>query len=760
MALIEWKPVEGSYGSFADAGSNAIKAGALGAANILSAFQTGANLARRIDTNNLMRNLALAYDPKNLQSYNDALKLGAATYNNIDPETWQLLNGTYRAQQNAQLNAENLLLNQIAASPYQNEVNRAIANGEINKAIAANNALSKLNGTDGKPIRSDAIAFGNVDALRNSASNRELNALKGQAARAQLRALEDEALINDASASLAKKLLIYGPQISSGDPQLDAKQWYDIGQQLMSQLNINRLDEADRLNILESGIARAQKLMNSGYRERGASDAPLSGSWDITFTNPITGAQEIYSTPYSLSIGQELQRVVDEATGTEPASETVDVATRAAQVDAALSPLFTANPAQGTQSLLDMAQAAGIELPDVEEAKERIQQREQERQKILEARQKAINTLEERSLDPTNWIDALILNSANPISAASVNNTNSLLQSNLAVNEALGKLRRGEDITKSAIDSASSKTIEQVQQERREQQAAEASRQNVQAFTTLADTKQLADISEAGRVNNQINYTIARDTFQRHIQNANRLLQAKFDTGISPYSVNYMASAYTTVMNQKYGEAPYKLTSYNLGLMSPTGDGLLTEEDLTGATDDQLLEALYKSADYSSGERRDLRRLYNRYVGELSTGLTNEQARYLTLAILKSATEQNSFVMPFVGDNADFLEDTANKLFSKTKTLVNDSNSTIAKTYRAQAIGIDLMEKITAANQTVQDFNQALYNYEIKRNTEGLTAGDMGNVQKIIDKRTAAMQKVLDYSLKMAELNKLINRKL
>lgn len=753
MARLEWNPVSSQVDSYTGAGDTALKAAALGAADISSAFGIGSDLFTRIDTNNLMKDIIKAYNPNDLQSYNNALKLGATTYNNINPETWQLLNGTYRAQQNAQLNAENLILNQIAASPYQNEVNRAIANGEINKAIAANNVLSKLNGTDGKPIRSDAIVFGNVDALRTAASNRELNALKGQAARAQLRALEDEALINDASASLAKKLLIYGPQVSSGDTQLDAKQWYDIGQQLMSQLNISRLDEADRLAILESGIARAQKLMNSGYRERGAADAPLSGSWDITFTNPITGAQEIYSTPYSLAIGQELQRVVDEATGKEPVPETVDVATRAAQVDAALSPLLAANPAQGTQSLLDMAQAAGMELPDVEEAKERIQQREQERQKILEARQKSINTLEERAFNPTSILDSFILNFSNP-SPMGATGSNPLIQSNLAVNEALGKLRRGEDITKSDIDSASSKTIEQVQQERREQQAAEASRQNVQAFTTLADTKQLADISEAGRVNNQINYTIARDTFQRHIQNANRLLQAEFDTGISPYSVNYMASAYTTVMNQKYGEAPYKLTSYNLGLMSPTGNGLLTEEDLTGATDDQLLEALYKSADYSSGERRDLRRLYNRYVGELSTGLTNEQARYLTLAILKSATEQNSFVMPFIGDNADFLEDTANKLFSKTKTLVNDSNSTIAKTYRAQAIGIDLMEKITAANQLVQGYNQALYNYEIKRNTEGLTAGDMGNVQKIIDKRTAAMQKVLDYSLKMAELNK------
>lgn len=753
MARLEWNPVSSQVDSYTGAGDTALKAAALGAANIGSAFGIGSDLFTRIDTNNLMKDIIQAYDPNNLQSYNDALKLGAATYNNINPETWQLLNGTYRAQQNAQLNAENLLLNQIATSPYQNEVNRAIANGEINKAIAANNALSKLNGTDGKPIRSDAIAFGNVDALRTAASNRELNALKGQAARAQLRALEDEALINDASASLAKKLLIYGPQMSSGDTQLDAKQWYDIGQQLMSQLNISRLDEADRLAILESGIARAQKLMNAGYRERGAADAPLSGSWDITFTNPITGAQEIYSTPYSLTIGQELQRVVDEATGTEPTPETVDVATRAAQVDAALSPLLAVNPAQGTQSLLDMAQAARIELPDVEEARERIQQREQERQQILKDRQKAINTLEEKTLNPSSILDLLTLSPTKGTSMGPIG-SNPLLESTLAANDLLGKLKRGEDITKSGINTANNKTIEQVQQERREQQAAEASRQNVQAFTTLADTKQLADISEAGRVNNQINYTIARDTFQRHIQNANRLLQAEFDTGISPYSVNYMASAYTTVMNQKHGEAPYKLTSYNLGLMSPTGDGLLTEEDLTGATDDQLLEALYKSADYSSGERRDLRRLYNRYVGELSTGLTNEQARYLTLAILKSATEQNSFVMPFVGDNADFLEDTANKLFNKTKTLVNDSNSAIAKTYRAQAIGIDLMEKITAANQTVQDFNRALYNYEIKRNTEGLTAGDMGNVQKIIDKRTAAMQKVLDYSLKMAELNK------
>lgn len=753
MARIEWKQVDSPLGSFSGLPDTTLKALTGGALFAGNGLQTIADAIERNATANAYRLLAEGYDPSDLDSVNESIGR-ALQIHSLSPETINTINTTYRAQQNAQLNAENLLLNRIAASPYQNEVNRAIANGEINKAIAANNALSKLNGTDGKPIRSDAIAFGNVDALRTAASNRELNALKGQAARAQLRALEDEALINDASASLAKKLLVYGPQMSSGDTQLDAKQWYDIGQQLMANMNISRLDEADRLSILESGIARAQKLMNSGYRERGASDAPLSGSWDITFTNPITGAQEIYSTPYRLTIGQELQRVVDEATGTEPAPETVDAATRAAQVDAALSPLLAANPAQGTQSLLDMAQAAGIELPDAKEAKERIQQKEQERQQILKDRQKAINTLEERALDPTNWIDALILNSVNPISAASVNNTNSLLQSNLAVNEALGKLRRGEDITKSDIDSTSSKTVAQIQQERREQQAVEASRKTVQAFTDLADTAQLADTSEAGRVNNQIYYAIARDAFQGQLQNSNEVLRAEFDTGITPYSVNYMASAYSSVMNQKFGEAPYKLTNYNLGLLSPTGNGLLTEEDLTGATDDQLLEALYKSADYSSGERRDIRRLYNKFVGGLSTGLTIEQARYLTLAILKSATEQNSFVVPFVGDNADFLEDVANKLYGKTRTLVNNSDSKVAKTYRAQAIGIDLMEKITATNQLVQGYNQALYNYGIKRNTEGLTAGDMGNVQKILDKRAAAMQKELDYSLKMAELNK------
>lgn len=753
MAILEWNPVTSQVDAYTGAGDTALKAAALGGANISDAFGIGANLIERIDTNNFMKDIIQAYDANDLQSYNNVLKKGAATYNNISPETWQLLNGAYRAQQNAQLNAENLLLNQIAASPYQNEVNRAIANGEINKAIAANNALSKLNGTNGKPIRSDAIVFGNVDALKTAASNRALNDIKGQAARAQLRALEDEALINDASASLAKKLLIYGPQMSTGDAQLDAKQWYDIGQQLMSGMDIKRLDEADRLNILESGIARAQKLINSGYRERGAADAPLSGSWDITFTNPVTGVQEVYSTPYNLTIGQELQRVVDEATSKEATPETVDVATQIAQADATISPLFAVNPAQGTQSLLDMAQAAGIELPDTEEAKERIQQREQERQKILEAKQKAINTLEERSFNPTNILDSFILNFANP-SPMGATGSNPLVQSNLAVNEALGKLRRGEDITKSDIDSASNKTIAQVQQERREQQAAEAARQNVQAFTNLADTTQLADTSEAGRAENQIRYVIARDTFQKQIQNVNRFLQSEFDTGISPYSVNYMASAYSTVMNQKFGEAPYKLTSYNLGLISPTGNGLLTEEDLTGATDDQLLEALYKSGDYSSGERREIRQLYNRYVGELSSGLTNEQARYLTLAILKSATEQNSFVMPFVGDNADFLGDVANKLFNKTKTLVNNSDSRVAKAYRAQAIGTDLMEKITATNQLVQGFNQVLHDYEIKRYTEGLTAGDMGNVQKIIDKRAAAMQKMIDYSLKMAELNK------
>lgn len=197
MAILEWNPVTSQVDSYTGAGDTALKAAALGGANISDAFGIGANLIERIDTNNFMKDIIQAYDANDLQSYNNALKRGAATYNNISPETWQLLNGTYRTQQNAQLNAENLLLNQIAASPYQNEVNRAIANGEINKAIAANNALSQLNGTNGKPIRSDAITFGNVGPIKLTNAQLAESAARTQATRAKMWREQEEQYTTD-----------------------------------------------------------------------------------------------------------------------------------------------------------------------------------------------------------------------------------------------------------------------------------------------------------------------------------------------------------------------------------------------------------------------------------------------------------------------------------------------------------------------------------------------------------------------------------
>lgn len=191
MARIEWTQVSSPLDSYSGLPDTALKALTGGALFAGRGLQTIADTIERNATANAYRLLAEGYDPTDLNSVNESIGRALQTHS-LSPETINAINTTYRAQQNAQLNAENLLLNQIAASPYQNEVNRAIANGEINKAIAANNALSKLNGTDGKPIRSDAIAFGNVDALYNSAAQRAKWAADAQATRAKMQKEQEE----------------------------------------------------------------------------------------------------------------------------------------------------------------------------------------------------------------------------------------------------------------------------------------------------------------------------------------------------------------------------------------------------------------------------------------------------------------------------------------------------------------------------------------------------------------------------------------
>lgn len=309
MALIEWKPVEGSYGSFADAGSNALKAGALGAANILNAFQTGADLARRIDTNNLMRNLALAYDPKNLQSYNNALKLGAATYNNINPETWQLLNGTYRAQQNAQLNAENLILNQIAASGEQNRANLAYANGKIAEAARANEALMFLKGIDGiNPIRSDAVTPVSVENLRNAAVTRAATAAGTALNRAQLNKMQREEALSSFISAGSNWMLPHMSSVTLNTPE-GRQALFDLAETYVKQAGPqDHITPDAAMQIVNAALQKYGSLNSLGI-DPGLSMTPTNTA-SYRVYDPVTGKYTDYSFNVDPTQGRLYQQVL------------------------------------------------------------------------------------------------------------------------------------------------------------------------------------------------------------------------------------------------------------------------------------------------------------------------------------------------------------------------------------------------------------------------------------------------------------------
>lgn len=140
------------------------------------------------NTNELYRYLASQYDPNNVQSINQALARAAGDnrFSNVGADTWRQATGDYRVRQSELLENENLALAKRAMDAYQNRINQEAANGSIAGLLAANNAGAQAM-LDGK-VRSDAIKYGEVDPLRNSASERALRGAQAGAARANAEA--------------------------------------------------------------------------------------------------------------------------------------------------------------------------------------------------------------------------------------------------------------------------------------------------------------------------------------------------------------------------------------------------------------------------------------------------------------------------------------------------------------------------------------------------------------------------------------------
>lgn len=141
------------------------------------------------NTNELYRYLASQYDPNNVQSINQALARAAGDnrFSNVTADTWRQATDDYRVRQSELLENENLALAKRAMDAYQNRINQEAANGSIAGLLAANNAGAQAM-LDGK-VRSDAINYGLVDPLRNSAATRALQGANADAARARAGAL-------------------------------------------------------------------------------------------------------------------------------------------------------------------------------------------------------------------------------------------------------------------------------------------------------------------------------------------------------------------------------------------------------------------------------------------------------------------------------------------------------------------------------------------------------------------------------------------
>lgn len=132
------------------------------------------NLLQNVDTNRLYRDATAAYNPNDVQSYNNFLKQAALSnkYNSVSPEVWKNMGTTQRALLNEQLNLENLALAKRQIDSYQNNLNAAINSGDINKSLDATQVLRDAVNT--LKLRSDAPTYYDIDALRNTAARRAL----------------------------------------------------------------------------------------------------------------------------------------------------------------------------------------------------------------------------------------------------------------------------------------------------------------------------------------------------------------------------------------------------------------------------------------------------------------------------------------------------------------------------------------------------------------------------------------------------------
>lgn len=197
---LDYRPTQSQLTSVADY----IDSASLIAQRSANAFKEGGKLLNKIYTENqergAMQDLIKAYDPNNLNSYNEALAQVANKYKGVTSDTLQTLNGAYRTAMNAQLNVDNLSAAERKMDAYQNLINQAYYNGDISGTLKANNnagAYAQKNN-----IRSDALKYGDVDKLRTTAADREHRAAMAAAQRAAMRRQDRDEVKEDAKYAL------------------------------------------------------------------------------------------------------------------------------------------------------------------------------------------------------------------------------------------------------------------------------------------------------------------------------------------------------------------------------------------------------------------------------------------------------------------------------------------------------------------------------------------------------------------------------
>lgn len=160
--------------------------------------------------NKFLKDFAAARDPNNVQSINEFMQQVGANdkYIGMSSDVMQKMIQD-QGKMNAELDQENLLINQRKVDPLQAEAYRAYYNRDIPGARKANEALRDAVVNSG--IRTDAINMVNVndldefeDKLANSKSQRALNAARGRQADASARQADANARVAQETAYRAR----------------------------------------------------------------------------------------------------------------------------------------------------------------------------------------------------------------------------------------------------------------------------------------------------------------------------------------------------------------------------------------------------------------------------------------------------------------------------------------------------------------------------------------------------------------------------